>query len=179
MKDINYMFNIINSNLSEEEKAIKLYSFCNLHSLISNRDLYNTLELEQVEKFKELIRVYRNYEAKGLFKSAKNPYKCTLEEIALRLKKINSVFEIMNSEAKDYAKVEQLLSLFKSAEEFRKLRLPWCFFSPPVRSRGRKCARYGHTTGAGIRKSRWKSLRWNGDYGCLPSARWRWRAGCL
>lgn len=26
----------------------------------------------------------------------------------------------MNSEAKDYAKVEQLLSLFKSAEEFRK-----------------------------------------------------------
>lgn len=66
MKDINYMFNIINSNLSEEEKAIKLYSFCNLHSLISNRDLYNTLELEQVEKFKELIRVYRNYEAKGI-----------------------------------------------------------------------------------------------------------------
>ena len=120
MKDINYMFNIINSNLSEEEKAIKLHSFCNLHSLISNRDLYNTLELEQVEKLKELIRVYRNYEAKGLFKSAKNPYKCTLEEIALRLKKINSVFEIMNSEAKDYAKVEQLLSLFKSAEEFRK-----------------------------------------------------------
>ena len=84
MKDINYMFNIINSNLSEEEKAIKLYSFCNLHSLISNRDLYNTLELEQVEKLKELIRVYRDYEAK------------------------------------DYTKVEQLLSLFKSAEEFRK-----------------------------------------------------------
>lgn len=87
MKDINYMFNLINSNFSEEEKAIKLYSFCNLHSLISNRDLYNTLELEQVEKLKELIRVYRDYEAKGLFKSAKNPYKCTLEEIALRLKK--------------------------------------------------------------------------------------------
>lgn len=120
MKDINYMFNIINSDLSEEEKTIKLYSFCNLHSLISNRDLYNTLELEQVEKLKELIRVYREYEAKGLFKSAKNPYKCTLEEIALRLKKINSVFEIMNSETKDYTKVEQLLSLFKSAEEFRK-----------------------------------------------------------
>lgn len=120
MKDINYMFNIINSDLSEEAKAIKLYSFCNLHSLISNRDIYNTLELEQVEKLKELIRVYRDYEAKGLFKSAKNPYKCTLEEIALRLKKINSVFEIMNSDDKDYIKVEQLLSLFKSAERFRK-----------------------------------------------------------
>ena len=120
MKDINYMFNIINSDLSEEEKAIKLYSFCNLHSLISNRDIYNTLELEQVEKLKELIRVYRDYEAKGLFKSAKNPYKCTLEEIALRLRKINKVFEIMNSDDKDYIKAEQLLSLFKSAERFRK-----------------------------------------------------------
>ena len=38
MKDINYMFNINNSNLSQEEKTIKLYSFCNLHSFISNID---------------------------------------------------------------------------------------------------------------------------------------------
>ena len=96
MKDINYMFSIINSDLSEEEKAIKLYSFCNKSSLINNVELYNTLELEQVEKLKELIRIYKDYEDKGLFKSAKNPYKCTLEEIALRLKKINSVFEILN-----------------------------------------------------------------------------------
>lgn len=120
MKDINYMINIINSDLSEEEKAIKLYSFCNLHSLTSNKDLYNTLKLEQVEKLEELIRIYRDYESKGLFKSAKNRYKCTLEEIALRLKKINLTFEIMNSDDNDYIKAEQLLSLFKSAEEFRK-----------------------------------------------------------
>lgn len=117
MKDINYMFNIINSNLSEEEKAIKLYSFCNLHSLISNRDLYNTLELEQVEKLKELIRVYRDYEAKCLFKSAKNPYKCTLEEIALRLKKINSVFEITNADNNiiiDYLRVNNIPLIHKT-----------------------------------------------------------------
>lgn len=120
MKDINYMFSIINSDLSEEEKAIKLYSFCNKSSLINNVELYNTLELEQVEKLKELIRIYKDYEDKGLFKSAKNPYKCTLEEIALRLSKINLVFEIINSDDKDYNKVEQLLSLFKSTEEFRK-----------------------------------------------------------
>lgn len=120
MKDINYMFSIINSDLSEKEKAIKLYSFCNKSSLINNVELYNTLELEQVEKLKELIRIYKDYEDKGLFKSAKNPYKCTLEEIALRLSKINLVFEIINSDDKDYNKVEQLLSLFKSAEEFRK-----------------------------------------------------------
>ena len=114
MKDINYMFSIINSDLSEEEKAIKLYSFCNKSRLINNVELYNTLELEQVEKLKELIRIYKDYEDKGLFKSAKNPYKCTLEEIALRLSKINLVFEIINSDDKDYNKVEQLLSLFKS-----------------------------------------------------------------
>ena len=120
MKDVNDMFSIINSDLSEEEKAIKLYSFCNKSSLINNVELYNTLELEQVEKLKELIRIYKDYEDKGLFKSAKNPYKCTLEEIALRLSKINLVFEIINSDDKDYNKVEQLLSLFKSTEEFRK-----------------------------------------------------------
>lgn len=120
MKDINYMFSIVNSDLSEEEKAIKLYSFCNKSSLINNAELYNILELEQVEKLKELIRIYRDYEAKGLFKSTKNPYKCTLEEIALRLNKINLVFEIISSDDKDYNKVEQLLPLFKSSEEFRK-----------------------------------------------------------
>ena len=46
MKDINYMFSIVNSDLSEEEKAIKLYSFCNKSSLINNAELYNILELE-------------------------------------------------------------------------------------------------------------------------------------
>ena len=55
MKDINYMFNIINSNLSEEEKAIKLYSFCNLHSLISNRDLYKTMKLKVYLKVLKIL----------------------------------------------------------------------------------------------------------------------------
>ena len=71
MKDINYMFSIINSDLSEEEKAIKLYSFCNKSSLINNVELYNTLELEQVEKLKELIRIYKDYEDKGYLKVLK------------------------------------------------------------------------------------------------------------
>lgn len=120
MKDLNYMFSIVDSDLSEEEKAIKFYLFCNKSSLIDNKNLYSILELKQAEKLKELIKIYRDYESKGLFKNTKNPYKCTLEEIALRLEKINLVSEIMNSNDKDYKKVEQLLSLFKSTEEFRK-----------------------------------------------------------
>lgn len=120
MKDINYMFSIINSDLNEEEKAIKLYSFCNKCHLFNSAIIYKNLELVQGEKLKELIRIYEDYEAKGLFKSAKNPYKCTLEEIALRLNKINEVFEIINSNDKDYNKVEKLLLLFNSTEEFRK-----------------------------------------------------------
>ena len=43
MKDINYMFNIINSNVSEEKKTIKLYSFCKLNIMISKIYLYNNL----------------------------------------------------------------------------------------------------------------------------------------
>lgn len=120
MKDINYMYSIINSNLNEEEKAIKFYSFCNWWVLRNNIEIYSSLDLKEVEKLKELLKIFEEYEKKGLFKSAKNPYKCTLEEIALRLEKINLVFEIMNSDAKDYTKAEQLLSLFKSDEEFRK-----------------------------------------------------------
>ncbi len=120
MKDINYMYSIINSNLNEEEKAIKFYSFCNWWGLRNNIETYSSLDLKEVEKLKELLKIFEEYEKKGLFKSAKNPYKCTLEEIALRLEKINLVFEIMNSSDNDYTKVERLLLLFKSAEEFRK-----------------------------------------------------------
>lgn len=120
MKDINYMYSIINSNLDEEEKAIRFYSFCNWWGLKNNIKTYSSLDLKEVEKLKELLKIYEEYEKKGLFRSAKNPYKCTLEEIALRLEKINLVFEIINSNDNDYTKVEKLLPLFKSAEEFRK-----------------------------------------------------------
>lgn len=120
MKDIDYMYNIVDSDLDEQAKAIKLYSFCNQASLKNSIELYNDLELKQVKKLEELVKIYKDYEKKGLFKSVKNPYKCTLEEIALRIKKLNSVYDIINSDNTDYAKAEQLLSLFKSAEEFRK-----------------------------------------------------------
>ena len=62
-RDINYMFSIVNSNLSDEEKAIQLYSFCDETSLIRNADLYRAFELEQTIKLNRLISIYKDYEA--------------------------------------------------------------------------------------------------------------------
>ena len=120
MDDINHMFDLINSDLDEDAKAINLYSFCNDSSLKNNIELYNTLGLKEVEKLKELLKIYKEYEEKGYFKIMKNSYRCTLEEIALRVKKINLVFDIINSTDNDYKKVEKLLTLFKGSKEFKR-----------------------------------------------------------
>ena len=127
MNDLKYMLNIVDSDLSDQDKATKLYAFCNYHTLLNNRKNYDMFITEDeksmtflVDIITKLITIYEEYDKKGYFDLSRNPYKCTLEEIELRLIKINLVFEIINADDKDYNKVEQLLSLFKSAEEFRK-----------------------------------------------------------
>ena len=120
IRDISYMLGIINSNINEEEKAIQLFSFCNDYNLFNNIKLYDYLSLEEVEQLKKILETYRTYEQKGLFKKLKNIYKCTLEEIALRLHKINLLYKKFNTEESDYKKVEFFLKLFDSPEEFRK-----------------------------------------------------------
>ena len=120
IKDIHYMFSIINANISDEEKAIQLYSFCNDSNLINNIKLYDYLELEEINQLKKILEIYRIYEQKGLFKQLKNIYKCTLEEIALRLQKINLLNEKFSSNESDYKKIDFFLKLFASPEEFRK-----------------------------------------------------------
>lgn len=117
--DINYIISIINSDLTEEAKAINIYLFYDYWNL-NNDTIYNNLKVEQVLRLKEFLNYYKNYKTKKIFESIYNPYKCTLEEIALRLKKLNIVSEIINSNDSDYNKVEKILSCFKSSEEFRK-----------------------------------------------------------
>lgn len=117
MKDVNYMFSIINSDLSDTEKATKLYSFCNYHTILRNAAMYKKLGLDEVEQLKA---IYDDFDKRGCFALAKNPYKCTLEEIELRLIKLSMAMEIVNSEINEYNKAEQLLKLYQSAEELRK-----------------------------------------------------------
>jgi len=120
IKDVNYMLSIVNSDLSDEEKATKLYSFCNYYTILRNATMYQTLGLDDAEKLEKLKAIYDDYNKRGCFDLARNPYKCTLEEIELRLIKLNKAMEIVNSDINEYNKAEQLLELYQSAEELRK-----------------------------------------------------------
>ena len=51
----------------------------------------------------------------------KNPYKCTLIEIELRLIKLNKAMEVIKSNESEYIKAEQLLGLYKNSEELRRM----------------------------------------------------------
>lgn len=121
LEDIDYMFQIINSESSEEEKAKRLYDFCNYYTIEYNLKKYNLLLLlSESEKLNQIKKVYEDYESKGLFESLKGSYMCTLEEIKLRLLKLNKAYDIINSNDNEYSKAIKLLSLYKNSEELRK-----------------------------------------------------------
>lgn len=50
IKTIEYMYSIINSDIDEEIKAMKLYFFCNEACLLASSDIYEYLGLEEVKK---------------------------------------------------------------------------------------------------------------------------------
>ena len=114
IKALTYMLSVTSSNISDEEKAYELYSFCNYDTLFQNYLLLKELNinLKLKEKIKYLLTIYEDYEKRGLFNVFKNPYKCTLEEINVRVQKINQVYAIFNAKNSDYEKAEQLLKLF-------------------------------------------------------------------
>lgn len=120
-KDIEKIMEIIYSDLEEEKKALKLYEICNEKILNKNLELYNTLNLNEKEKLNEIKKIYKKYDEKKLFDKVKNQYKCTIEEVELRLKKLNLVYEIITSNENEYYKAEKLLNLFQSSEEFKKI----------------------------------------------------------
>ena len=47
-------------------------------------------------------------------------YKCSLEELEIRIKKMNTIQTIMDSELSDEEKIEKLVLLYKNAETFRR-----------------------------------------------------------
>ena len=120
LKDVNYMNKIVDSDLSDEEKAIKLHSFCSERCLKNSLSACKVYGLPYSEKIIKLIEIYEDYKARGLFDIFKRNYKCTLEEIELRIKKINDFYKAVISEDNDYNKAVKLLSLFKNSEEFRR-----------------------------------------------------------
>lgn len=120
LEDIKYMLSIVDSDLREEEKAIKLYSFCNFVTIFRSSEHYKLFSSEEVELLKKLKKVYEQYDRKGYFLPNKNTYKCTLEEMENRILKLKEAYDIINSNESDYNKAEKLHSLYPSAEQFRR-----------------------------------------------------------
>lgn len=119
-EDIIKMFDIINSQKEENEKAYLLYTLCDYDTLKINCDRAKRFNLDKTDKLLQLLKIYQLYSEKGYFVLAKNSYKCTLKEAIDRLNKINLALEIVNSNIKDYQKADKLYNLYPSAEQFRK-----------------------------------------------------------
>ena len=116
-EDIDYMLSIVESNLPDKEKAKILYSFCNF------KTINDTLERENVGRKNDLERlkkIYRIYDGNDYLPLSKKRYKCTVEDIELRVDKLAKAREIVLSSVKDYKKVEKLLILYKDLEDFRR-----------------------------------------------------------
>lgn len=116
-EDIDYMLSIVESNLPDKEKAKILYSFCNF------KTINDTLERENVDRKNDLERlkkIYRIYDGNDYLPLSKKRYKCTVEDIELRVDKLAKAREIVLSSVKDYKKVEKLLILYKDLEDFRR-----------------------------------------------------------
>lgn len=122
-ESINNIYNMLNSNLSESEKLIRLRSACKRLSIIADSLIYYHIELKDTETIMKLLFIYKYFENKiykVYFIKKDDIYKCTSEQIKERIVKINILNDIMNSDMSDYNKVEKFLELFNSVEEFRK-----------------------------------------------------------
>lgn len=120
MNDVKYMLSIINSNLTDEEKAAKLYSFCDYYTISTNVELYTKLNIREVDILNRIMRLYKDYDLWGYFKLSNNPYKCSIEEMELRISKLNLAYEIVNSDDISYVKCEKLIKLFGSASKLKR-----------------------------------------------------------
>lgn len=121
ISDINYLISIIDSNISDTDKAEKIYTFCNDATIRASIAEYSGNHLKkEVEKLKRIQNMYLYYESKGYFEKFKNSYRCTNEELDLRLNKLNELMSIVNSQDTDYNKAEKLLLLYDSLKNLKK-----------------------------------------------------------
>lgn len=117
-KDI--IIEILDSNISDEEKADKII---NLISLDSWANLYSFMNLNLYNYDQKLRRIginYKYFKANGLFKKYKDSYKCTMEEAYERLELLLMIENVINSDISDDKKMSILLKYYPKYEDFRK-----------------------------------------------------------
>jgi len=98
------------------------YPFCNRPEFINSLYYIDEYEPEVQEKLRTFCKYFKEYKTYWSSKSDKGL--CQLSDIINlvgRLKKINLAYEAIKSDKSDYTKAYELLCLYKSPEEFKKL----------------------------------------------------------
>ena len=105
---------------NEEYLAQKLYRLCNYTKLNKNIKYYKKLGMKELEYLQKLKTMYDNFDKKGYFPFNNNIYRCSTEEIELRLSKINELWSVFTKTNNPYFRIKEFLQLYDNIEKFRK-----------------------------------------------------------
>ena len=119
IKEISYLSKIVESELDDVKKMELMDNFCSYKVLTESINYYSRIGID-IKQFQCLKKIIDFCNDKNYIKYFKNPYKCSNEELDIKIKKLIQVNSILNSNVNDYIKVEALISLFKNSEEFKK-----------------------------------------------------------
>lgn len=104
----------------EEYLAQKLYRICNYTKLNKSIEYYKYLGLEELYLLQKIKTIYDKLDKKGYFPFNNNIYRCSTEEIEIRLLKINKLWATFNETTNPYIRIRTFLDMFESIEKFRK-----------------------------------------------------------
>ncbi len=104
----------------EEYLAKKLYRLCNYTKLNKSIECYKKLGMKELRYLQKLKTIYDKFDKKGYFPFNNNIYRCSTEEIEIRLSKINELWSIFNTTDNPYLRIKKFSQLFDSVEKFRK-----------------------------------------------------------
>lgn len=104
----------------EEYLAQKLYRMCNYTKLNKSIKCYQKLGMKELNYLQRLKKLYDKFDKKGYFPFNNNIYRCSTEEIEIRLSKINELWNTFSKTNNPYLRIRKFLQLFDSVEKFRK-----------------------------------------------------------
>ncbi len=119
-EEINNLITIINSDLSDFEKAKQLRAVCKGAVLLNNINKYETTDFKKAVILKRVLSYYEKYEQLGYMKTHYTPYKCTPEELGIRKEKLIKLSQTLNSNISEYNKAMTIFELYKDSEVFRR-----------------------------------------------------------
>lgn len=119
-EEINNLITIINSDLSDFEKAKQLRAVCKGAVLLNNINKYETTDFKKAVILKRVLSYYEKYGQLGYMKTHYTPYKCTPEELGIRKEKLIKLSQTLNSNISEYNKAMTIFELYKDSEVFRR-----------------------------------------------------------